>query len=116
MVDASEEMAQKVFAAIELARQTGKIKKGANEVTKMVERKKAKLVAIAADATPKEIVMHIPIISKEKGVACITIPTKQELGAAAGIDVSTVAVAIVEEGDAKKDIEELNNAIAQLDK
>lgn len=104
MVDDTE----KAFEAIEIAKSSGKLKKGANEVTKAIEKGKAKLVVIAEDTNPKEIVMHIPLISEEKKVPCITVAKKEELGAAAGLPVGTTAVAIIEEGDAKKLIKELS--------
>ena len=98
---------EKAFEAVELARKTGKLKKGANEVTKALEKGVAKLVVIAGDTSPKEIIMHIPILAKEKGVKCIEVNSKEELGAAAGMPTSTTAVAIVQEGDAKKIIESI---------
>jgi large subunit ribosomal protein L7Ae len=95
-------MADRIIEAVEVARSTGKIKKGANEVTKAIEKGKAKHVVIASDANPKEIVMHIPLLCKEKGIPCHTTGTKEELGAAAGLKVGTVAVAILAEGEAKQ--------------
>ncbi|MBW3003773.1 50S ribosomal protein L7Ae [Candidatus Woesearchaeota archaeon] len=97
----------KVFEAIEIARKTGKIKKGTNEVTKAIERGNAKLVAVAKDVNPPEIVMHIPALCKEKGIPCVEVPSREELGAAAGISVSTVSVAVVQEGDAKAIIKQI---------
>ena len=102
------EKTDKVLEAIELAKATGKIRKGTNEVTKALERGIAKLVAYAKDASPPEIVMHIPMLAKEKGIPCYEIPTKEELGASAGIEVPTASVAIVQEGQAKAIIKELS--------
>ncbi len=99
---------EKVLEAIELAKATGKLKKGSNETTKAIERGTAKLVAVAKDVQPPEVVMHIPLLAKEKGVPCVQVPTKEELGAAAGLQVGTAAVAITEEGEAKKLIKELS--------
>ena len=99
---------EQAYEAIELARKSGKICKGANEVTKVLEKGKAKFVAYAKDVSPAEIVMHLPILSKEKGIVCIGVESKQELGAAAGLTLGTTAVAIVEEGDAKDIIKELS--------
>ena len=62
----SKETVDKVLEAIEIAKTTGKIKKGTNETTKAVERGTAKLVAVAKDASPPEIVMHIPMLAEEK--------------------------------------------------
>ena len=98
---------KKALEALELARNTGKIKKGANEVTKALERGTAKLVVYAEDTTPKEIVMHLPALAKEKGVPCVAVKSKEELGSAAGINIPTTAVAVLKEGDAASLIKEL---------
>ena len=97
----------KVLEAIEIARTSGKISKGANETTKAIEKGNAKLVVYAADVSPKEVVMHLPLLCKEKNVKCIEISKKDDLGAAAGLPVATAAVAIVKEGDAKAAVEEI---------
>jgi|TARA_Y100000310_G_scaffold91953_1_gene89486 large subunit ribosomal protein L7Ae len=99
-----------VFEAIEVAKATGKLKKGTNEVTKVIERGQAKLVAHAKDVEPKEITMHLPLLCKEKGVLCYEVDSKEELGTAAGVARGTSAVAITEEGEAKKIIAELVKA------
>ena len=97
----------KVLEAVEVARTSGKIRKGANEATKALEKGQAKLVVYARDVTPKEIIMHLPLLAKEKGVPCIEISKKEDLGTAAGLPVATAAVAVVKEGDAKAAIEAL---------
>lgn len=104
------DVTSKALEAVELARSTGKVRRGSNEVTKALERGNAKLVLVAQDVTPKEIVMHIPLLAKEKNVLCVQIPTKDELGASAGLEVGTAAVVVIQEGEAKKLIEELAKA------
>ncbi|MCF7871754.1 ribosomal L7Ae/L30e/S12e/Gadd45 family protein [Candidatus Woesearchaeota archaeon] len=101
-------MSEKAYEAIELAQKTGKIKKGTNEVTKMIEKGKAKLVVIATDVSPKEIIMHIPLLCKEKNIQCVEVPSREELGAAAGMGVPTGAVAIIDEGESKQTVGEIN--------
>jgi len=93
-----------ILEAVEVARTTGKIRKGANEVTKAIEKGDAKLVVYAADVNPKEVVMHLPLLCKEKNIQCFEISKKEDLGAAAGLPVATAAVAIVKEGDAKNSV------------
>ena len=107
MAELSKEDIEKVFEAIEVANATGKIVKGTNEVTKALERGNAKLVVIAADVTPAEITMHIPMLAEEKEIPSVKVSSKEELGTAAGLEVSTVSVAITQEGDSKKIIEEI---------
>jgi len=107
MKELSKEILDKAYEAIEVAKATGKITRGSNEVTKQIERGNAKLAVVAKDVTPPEVVMHIPLLCEEKEVLCVQVPSKEELGAAAGLQVPTAAVAITKEGDAKKIIAEL---------
>ena len=95
----------KILELIEVARDSGKIRKGANEATKAIEKGQAKLVAFAADVSPKEIVMHLPLLCQDKNVACVEVKTKEALGAAAGLGVGTAAVAIVKTGEGKAGVE-----------
>jgi len=106
-MELSKDMLEKVYEAIEVAKATGKIKKGSNEATKAIEKGSAKLVAVAKDVNPAEIVMHIPMLCEEKNIPCFQVPSREELGAAAGIDLPTSAIAIIVEGEAKKIIKEL---------
>ena len=111
--EVSKDLMDKVYEIIETAKATGKIKKGTNETTKAIERGKAKLIAIAKDVNPPEITMHIPIIAEEKNIPCFTVPSKEELGAAAGIQVGTGSVAVIEEGEAKNLIKQLLTKVKQ---
>lgn len=97
----------KVLEAVEIARSSGKIRRGANEATKAIEKGEAKLVVYADDVTPKEIIMHLPLLCKEKSILCMKVSKKEDLGAAAGLSVGTAAVAVVKEGEAKTAIEAL---------
>jgi large subunit ribosomal protein L7Ae len=97
------------YGIVEKARKTGKIDKGTNEVTKAIERGVAKAVFYATDVDPKEIVSHLPEISKNKGIPCIEVDSKKKLGIAVGIPVSTSSVVILEPGDAEKDLSNLKS-------
>ncbi len=92
---------ENVLEAIEFARNSGKIRKGANEVTKSVERGLAKHVIVAGDVSPKELVMHLKPLCDEKGIAFSEVPSREELGVAAGVR-STTAVSIIDSGDGKQ--------------
>ena len=111
-----KELADKVLEAVRLARETGKVRVGTNETTKMVERGLAKLVIIAEDVDPEEIVMHLPILCEEKGIPYVYVPSKKELGEAAGIQVAAASAAIVEPGKADKMVKEIIEAVNSLKK
>jgi large subunit ribosomal protein L7Ae len=115
-VSIPKELADQAYQAIEIARDTGKLRRGVNEVTKAIERGTAKLVVIAEDVTPPEIVAHLPILSDEKGTPYVFIPSKKELGSASGIDVPTTAIAIVEAGNCKELIDSISKKMTELKK
>jgi len=99
--DKNNKDVEKIYEIVEKARDSGKIRKGTNEVTKSLEK------ATAKDVNPPEIIMHIPLLAKEKGIKHVEVPSKEELGAAAGLSVPTSCVSIIEEGDAKDLIKQL---------
>ncbi len=107
----SKEILEKAYEALEIARKTGKIKKGTNEVTKAIERGNAKLVLVAQDTNPKEIIMHLPPLCEEKGIPIVAVPKREELGEVAGLSLPAAAIAIIQEGDAKQAIKELTSKL-----
>jgi large subunit ribosomal protein L7Ae len=90
-----------------------KIRKGMNEVTKSIERSLAKLVIMAEDVTPPEILFHIPLLCEEKGIPFCYVSTKKELGNAARINVSSSAIAIENAGTGND--RELEDIIKKLE-
>jgi len=112
----SKELSDKILQLIETARNTGKVRKGMNETTKAIEKGIAKLVIIAEDVEPEEIVMHLPVLCDEKNIQYVYVPNKLELGRAAGIDVSSAAVCIVEAGDGKDSLKEIVKKIEEIKK
>jgi large subunit ribosomal protein L7Ae len=94
-----------IYEIIEKVRKEGKIEKGTNEVTKAIERGTAKAVVYASDVEPKEIISHIPVLCKEKGIHCKEVDSKKKLGIAAGLPVATSSIAIIDAG--KVDISNL---------
>lgn len=102
MAEVSKEIQDKALELVESAKSTGKIKKGVNEATKAIERGIAKLVLVAKDVNPAEIILHLTPLCQEKSIPLVEVPSKEELGTAAGLAVSTVAVAVVDEGEGKK--------------
>lgn len=102
-----KELKEKVLQALEMAKNTGKVRIGTNETTKAVERGLAQLVIIAEDVEPKEIVMHLPVLCKEKKIAYVFVPSKLEIGRASGIDVPSAAVCITDAGEGKNIIKEI---------
>ena len=97
---------QKALQAVEAANACGGLRKGTNETTKAIERGTAKLVVVAADVDPEEIVMHLPMLCGEKKVPYLFVPEKLALGKAAGLGVGTSAVAVIKADKAEAVLKE----------
>ncbi len=109
-----DELQNKALEALEIARDTGRIKKGSNEATKVIERSTAQLVLIGADVEPEEIVMHLPPLCDEKNAPYLFISKQSDIGAASGLSVGSAAAAIVKPGKAKELVEEIISQISEL--
>ena len=109
-----KDLVNEVYEAVRLARQSGKVRKGTNETTKAIERGVSKLVVIAEDVQPPEVVAHLPILCEERNAAYIFVPSKQQLGEALGIDVGSAAATIVDAGDAQHIVDQVINSISNL--
>ncbi|MFX0013481.1 MAG: 50S ribosomal protein L7Ae [Promethearchaeota archaeon] len=90
------------------------IRKGTNETTKSIERGDAKLVFIALDVDPPEIVAHLPLLCKDKKIPYLYVTTKEELGKACNLGVKTASCSIVKEGEVKAKIDNLGVRIKEL--
>ena len=97
-----------------MAATSGKVKKGTNEATKAIERGSSKLVVIAEDVEPPEVVAHLPILCEEQGAAFVFVPSKQELGNSLGIDITSAAAAILDAGDAQHIVDQIVSSIAKI--
>jgi len=111
-----KEVQDLAYDLVEKARDNGKVSKGANEATKQVERGQAKLVVMAEDVTPEEVLAHMPILCEEKNIPYAYVPSKEELGGSAGLKVGTAAVAITNPGKEKSGIENIVKKIDTLKK
>jgi large subunit ribosomal protein L7Ae len=109
-----KEVAEAAYEALKIATETGKIRKGTNEATKSIERGKAKLVLIAEDVQPPEIVAHLPLLCEERKATFVYVPTKSGIGQALGISVSSSAAAIEETGDAENLVAEIITKLNEL--
>ena len=102
-----KEVAEAAYEALKIASESGKIRKGTNEATKAIERGRAKLVIVAENVEPPEIVAHIPMLCDERKAPYVYVPEKQRLGQAAGLLVGSAAAAIEEPGDGAELLEEI---------
>ena len=89
--------AQLTNQILDLVQQAGhykQIKKGANEATKTLNRGISEIIVMAADVSPIEIVLHLPLLCEDKNVPYIFVPSKTALGRACGVSRPVIAASI----------------------
>jgi large subunit ribosomal protein L7Ae len=109
-----KEVANAAYEALKTATESGKIKKGTNETTKSIERGKAKLVLIAEDVQPPEIVAHLPLLCEERKALFVYVPNKNKIGESLGINVSSAAASIEDPGEAENLVSEIHKKLKEL--
>jgi len=115
-INIPKELADIAYEALQVARDTGKIKRGTNETTKAIERGITSLVYVAEDVQPPEVVAHLPLLCEERRISYIFVPSKVRLGQATGLDVGSAAACIVEAGDAAELVKEIASKVEALKK
>lgn len=110
------EVAEATYEALKIAAETGRIRKGTNETTKSIERGNAKLIVIAEDVDPPEIVAHLPLLCEEREVPYVYVPQKRKIGEAVGITVPAASATIEDLGEAKSLVEEIISKLKEISK
>jgi large subunit ribosomal protein L7Ae len=111
-----KEVSEAAYEILRQASRSGKVRKGTNESTKAIERGIAKLVVIAEDVQPPEVVAHLPILCEERKIPYVFVPSKDQIGPAIGIDVSTASAAILDPGEGAQILEQITQELARLRK
>ena len=92
LADAS--LTQELLDLVQTATQQRQAKKGANEVTKSLNRGTCEIAVLAADAVPLAILLHLPLLSEDKNAPYVFVPSKLALGRACGVSRPVIAACI----------------------
>jgi len=109
-----KEVVDAAYEALSIASKSGVVRKGTNEATKAVERAIAKLVIIAEDVDPPEVIAHLPLLCEERKIPYVFVPSKEQLGKSIGIDVYCASACILKEGEATGLIKEIITRLEQV--
>lgn len=109
-----KDLVNAIYEAVRLAKQSGVVRKGTNETTKAIERGISKLVIIAEDVEPPEVVAHLPILCEERTSKYVFVPSKKELGNALGIEVGSAAATIIDAGESQQILDQITSTVDNL--
>ena len=114
--DTPKDLVNAIYEAVRLAKQSGLVRKGTNETTKAIERGISKLVIIAEDVEPPEVVAHLPILCDERTSKYVFVPSKKDLGNALGIEVGSAAATIIDAGESQQILDQITGTVDNLKK
>ncbi len=110
-----ESVEKKLLDLVENSFRSGKIKKGTNEVIKSIERGESKIVVIAEDVSPPEVVFYLPVLCEEKKVAYAYVKKRSDLGAKVGI-ASAASISVVDYGKSEDVYKQIISELAEVKK
>lgn len=88
-----------------------RIYSGAQRVFRLVEQKRAKLVLIAHDVDPIEIVLCLPALCRKQGIPWCIVKGKANLGKLVGLKTATSLALVDIKNDDKANFEKLTQAV-----
>ena len=94
---AEKSLQKEILELVQLASSFKKIKKGANESTKTLNRGITDIIILAADAEPIEIILHLPLLCEDKNIPYIFVSSQKALGRACGVSRPVIAASILKE-------------------
>ncbi|CAI9723327.1 1 [Octopus vulgaris] len=110
------QLTHSILNLVQQASNYKQLRKGANEVTKTLNRGISEFIVLAADAEPLEILLHLPLLCEDKNVPYVFVRSKQALGRACGVSRSVIACSVtVNEGSQlKSQIQAIQQNIEKL--
>jgi large subunit ribosomal protein L7Ae len=110
-----KQAADKVAGGSGTSKPPAVVKYGLNHVTTLVEQKKAKLVVIASDVEPIELVVWLPALCRKMGVPYVIVNNKGRLGQVVHKKKAAVVAIVDVNGEDKAALDKVReNAMARF--
>ena len=93
-----------------------KLKRGRKEIQKAIRKNVRGVMVLAADISPVDVVSNLPVLCEEHNIPYVWVPSREELGAAAGTKRATSCVLIPSStsDSSKEKLSEVSRAISKL--
>ncbi|XP_035415765.1 H/ACA ribonucleoprotein complex subunit 2 isoform X2 [Cygnus olor] len=91
---ASRKLTRKLYKCIRKAAKQKQIRRGVKEVQKFINKGEKGIAVLAGDTLPIDVYCHIPIMCEDRNLPYAYVPSKSDLGAAAGSKRPTCVILI----------------------
>ncbi|XP_040200309.1 H/ACA ribonucleoprotein complex subunit 2 [Rana temporaria] len=91
---AGRKLTKRLYKCIKKAVKQKNIRRGVKEVQKFINKGEKGIVVLAGDTLPIEVYCHVPVMCEDRGIPYTYIPSKSDLGAAAGSKRPTCVIMV----------------------
>ncbi|KAM5170013.1 H/ACA ribonucleoprotein complex subunit 2 [Mantella aurantiaca] len=91
---AGRKLTKRLYKCIKKAVKHKNIRRGVKEVQKFLNKGEKGIVVLAGDTLPIEVYCHVPVMCEDRSIPYAYIPSKSDLGAAAGSKRPTCVILI----------------------
>uniref|UniRef100_A0A8D0NL72 H/ACA ribonucleoprotein complex subunit 2 n=1 Tax=Sus scrofa TaxID=9823 RepID=A0A8D0NL72_PIG len=104
----------KLYKCIKKAIKQKQIQHGVKEVQKFIDKGKKGIMVLAGDTLPVEVYCHLPVMCEDRNLPYIYIPSKTNLGAAAGSKRPTCVIMVKSHKDYQEAYDECLEEVQAL--
>ncbi|NXP71154.1 NHP2 protein, partial [Ramphastos sulfuratus] len=111
---ASRKLTRKLYKCIRKAAKHKQIRRGVKEVQKFINKGEKGIMVLAGDTQPIDVYCHIPIMCEDRSIPYAYVPSKSDLGAAAGSKRPTCVIMIKPHEEYQETYDECLEEVATL--
>ncbi|XP_072915975.1 H/ACA ribonucleoprotein complex subunit 2-like protein [Hemitrygon akajei] len=111
---ASRKLTKRLYKCVKKAVKVKQIRRGVKEVQKFINKGEKGIVVLAGDTMPIDVYSHLPVLCEDNNLPYAYIPSKVDLGAAAGTKRPTCVILIKLHDDYKDSYIECLNEVQAL--
>lgn len=109
-------MTKKVYSLIKktVSKDKKSVVKGIKDVTKAIRKGQKGVLILGADASPYDVISHLPVMAEESKVPFVWVPSRQDLGTSTQCKRATSVVLIKPNEEFKASYDKIVMAIEDL--
>ncbi|XP_069507654.1 H/ACA ribonucleoprotein complex subunit 2 [Ambystoma mexicanum] len=111
---APRKLCKRVYKLVKKACKQKQIRRGVKEVQKFLNKGEKGILVLAGDTQPIEVYCHLPIMCEDRSIPYVYIPSKLDLGLAAGSKRPTCVILVKAHEDYQEAYDECAEEVAGL--
>ncbi|KAJ1126324.1 hypothetical protein NDU88_004732 [Pleurodeles waltl] len=111
---APRKLCKRVYKLIKKASKQKQIRRGVKEVQKFINKGEKGIVILAGDTQPIEVYCHFPVMCEDRSIPYVYIPSKLDLGMAAGSKRPTCVLLVKAHEDYQEAFDECMEEVRDL--